>query len=360
MLRSALRSLARDGGRALLLTGGAGIGKSTLLDQLAGQQRGRLVLRTTAIESEVELPFAALADLVRPLRARIDDLPPQQESALRSALAMADGPPPAPYAICAATLSLLSAAGTAQPLLVLVDDLHWVDAASKQVLLFVARRLSEEGVSMAMSIRPDGLSEIDPTGIEVLDVPPLGPQESLDLIRARAREMELFVAQQIARQAGGNPLALVETARSLTLEQRRGTEPLGELVPESVTDAIWGARLAQLPERGRQALLLVATARTRDLGAISRALRHQQLDEDDLTAAEAAGLVTVSAHAASSGIRWSGRRSCTEYGGAAAAGEPDLVRRVRGRGAALVPRRGNASAGRRGRRGAGGRGRTGP
>ena len=296
-VRAALRSLARDGGRALLLTGGAGIGKSTLLDQLARQQRGRLVLSTTAIESEGELPFAALADLVRPLQDRIDELPPAQASALRSALAMADGPPPAPYAVCAATLGLLSAAGAERPL-VLVDDLHWVDAPSKQVLLFVARRLSDEGVSMAMSVRPDGLAEIDATGIEVIELTALGPQESIELIRARAREMELFVAQQIARQAGGNPLALVETARSLTLEQRRGTEPLSGVVPASVTDALWGARLADLPDRAQRALLLVATARTSDLGAISRALRHQDLDEDDLTEAETAGLVTVSSHAA--------------------------------------------------------------
>jgi len=297
-VRSALGALVREGGKALLLAGGAGIGKTTLLDQLARQQRGWTVLRTTAIESEVELPFATLADLVRPLQDKIGQLPAAQATALRSALALADGPPPAPYAVCSAALGLFSAAGSEQPLLALVDDLHWVDAPSRQVLLFVARRLSEEGVSMAMATRPEGLAEIDASGIDVLEMRPLDAQESVELIQARAREMELYVAQQVARQAGGNPLALVETARSLSPEQRNGTEPLGDLVPSTVTEAMWGARLDDLPERTRAALLLVATARSRDLGRIGLALRAQGLGEDDLAAAEAAGLLVLSDHEA--------------------------------------------------------------
>ncbi len=295
-IRTALRALARESGRSLLLTGGAGIGKSTLLDQLAAQQRGRTLLRTTAIESEVELPFAALADLVRPLQDRIDVLPDTQATALRCALALEDGPPPAPYAVCAATLGLLSAAGSEHPVLALVDDLHWVDAPSRQVLLFVARRLEEEGVSMALAARPEGLADLDVSGIEVLEMRPLDARESVELIQARAREMEPYVAQQVARMAGGNPLALVETARSLSREQRNGTEPLGELVPAVVTDTIWGARLDALSDRAHAALLLVVTAQTRDLGRIAEVLRAQDLDEDDLAAAEAVGLLTVSEH----------------------------------------------------------------
>lgn len=297
-VQAALRSLVRDTGGALLLEGSAGLGKSTLLDQVARQRRDRMLLRSTAIESEVELPFATLADLVRPLRDRIDDLPPVQADALRSALALADGPPPAPYAICVATLTLLSSAGLDTPLLVLVDDLHWVDAASKQVLLFVARRLAEERVSMVLASRPEGLSDVDHSGIRVIRLEPLGPHDSVELIRARAREMELYVAQQVARQAGGNPLALVETARSLSTDQRRGLEPLGELVPTRVTDALWGIRLDQLSGTAYLALLMVATARTQDLSGIDSALRHQGMTEDDLAPAEAAGLLELEGHRA--------------------------------------------------------------
>jgi predicted ATPase len=92
---------------------------------------------------------------------------------LRGALALSDGPPPAPYAICAATLTLMSTAGLDTPLLVLVDDLQWVDASSKQVLLFVARRLAEERVSMVLASRPYGLQDIDRSGIQVVDLQPL-------------------------------------------------------------------------------------------------------------------------------------------------------------------------------------------
>lgn len=297
-VQAALRSLVRDTGGALLLKGGAGLGKSTLLDQVARQRRDRMLLRTTAVESEVELPFASLADLVRPLRDRVDDLPAVQADALRGALALTDGPPPAPYAVCAATLALFSATGLDTPLLVLVDDLHWVDAPSKQVLLFVARRLAEERVSMVLASRPEGLQDVDQAGIQVIQLEPLGPHDAVELIRARAREMELYVAQQVARQAGGNPLALVETARSLSTDQRRGLEPVGELVPARVTDALWGARLDALTDVGRQALLLVATARTQDLAGISRALEHQNLSEDFLAGAEAAGLVEIAGHTA--------------------------------------------------------------
>jgi ATP/maltotriose-dependent transcriptional regulator MalT len=297
-VQAALRSLVRDTGGALLLTGGAGLGKSTLLDQVARQRRDRMLLRTTAIESEVELPFATLADLVRPLQDRVAELPPVQAEALRAALALADGPPPAPYAICAATLTLLSTAGLDTPLLVLVDDLHWVDAPSKQVLLFVARRLAEERVSMVLASRTEGLQDVDHSGIEVVELQPLSPHDAVELIRTRAREMELYVAQQVARQAGGNPLALVETARSLSTDQRRGLEPVGELVPPRVTDALWGSRLDQLSGTAGRALLLVATARTQDLSGIDSALRHEGMTEDDLAAAEAAGLVELSGHTA--------------------------------------------------------------
>jgi DNA-binding CsgD family transcriptional regulator/tetratricopeptide (TPR) repeat protein len=297
-VQAALRSLVRDTGGALLLKGGAGLGKTTLLDQVARQRRDRMLLRTTAIESEVELPFATLADVVRPLRDRVAELPPVQADALRGALALSDGPPPAPYAICAATLTLLSTAGLDTPLLVLVDDLHWVDASSKQVLLFVARRLAEERVSMVLASRPYGLQDIDHSGIKVVDLQPLSPHDSVELIRARAREMELYVAQQVARQAGGNPLALVETARALTTDQRRGLEPVGELVPAQVTDALWGSRLDQLSYAAVGALLLVATARTQDLSGIESALRHQGMTEDDLVPAEAAGLIELSGHTA--------------------------------------------------------------
>lgn len=133
-----------DRGAALLLCGEPGIGKSTLLDYVAGRAGARVlrsrVLRARGIESEAALPYTVLADLLLPLRKYFAEVPVAQCSALEGCLALADVTDPNPYAVCAGALGVLAAAGAAEPLLVLVDDLHWADPSSRRVLQFAARR----------------------------------------------------------------------------------------------------------------------------------------------------------------------------------------------------------------------------
>jgi AAA ATPase domain len=132
-----------SGGAAGIVTGEAGIGKTALLHRLT--RRSEAPVRwLRGIEAEAVLPFAASADLLTPLRPYFSAVPPSQQRALEVALALADGAPPGALAICAGALGVLAAAGDETPLLVFVDDFQWIDAESRQLLLFVAHRLTTE------------------------------------------------------------------------------------------------------------------------------------------------------------------------------------------------------------------------
>src|SRR5690348_15139835 len=139
-IEALLADAASGVSRALVIRGEPGIGKSALLRYAAERAEGLTVLRATGIESESELPFSGLSELLRPLIGRLNDIPPPQAAALAGALAL--GPPVAEdgFTIRLATLSLLAHAAEQRPVLALVDDAHWLDASSRDALLFTARR----------------------------------------------------------------------------------------------------------------------------------------------------------------------------------------------------------------------------
>jgi hypothetical protein len=144
-----LGDLRAGRGRALVVRGDPGIGKTTLLDALAARAGDATVLRARGVETEAELAFSALADLLGPALGRRGTLPAPQAAALDAALALG---PPAPgerLAVCVATLGLLRAAG---PVLAVIDDVHWLDAGSRECLLYAAHRAGE-GVALALAIR---------------------------------------------------------------------------------------------------------------------------------------------------------------------------------------------------------------
>ena len=137
-----LVAAVRDGeGRALVVCGEAGVGKTALLDYLADNASGCRLVRTAGCQSEMELAFAALHQLCTPLLEGLTRLPAPQRDALRIAFGMGPGPTPDRFLVGLAVLNLLSDAAEPQPLLCVVDDEQWLDRPSAQVLGFVARRL---------------------------------------------------------------------------------------------------------------------------------------------------------------------------------------------------------------------------
>jgi predicted ATPase len=147
-----------DGARAarsaaLVILGEPGVGKSALLEDAREQAVGMRVLSGSGVESEAQLPFAALHQILRPVLDLVENLPPPQTAALHGALGMSTGAGDDRFLISLATLSLLAEAAEEEPLLCLVDDAHWLDEASADALVFVARRLEAEGIVMLFAAR---------------------------------------------------------------------------------------------------------------------------------------------------------------------------------------------------------------
>jgi len=294
-----LAGVSRQGG-ALLLRGEPGVGKTTLLDYAAGAAAPAVdarVLRLQGVEAEASLPFAALADLVLPLREHLADLPGAQRSALEICLALAEGEVTSPYPAGAAALNVLAAAGERRPLVVLVDDLPWVDPSSAQVLLFVARRLASERVAMVLAARPDRVDQIERADLPTTDVSGLTSTDCARLLEAHHLRVTGAVLAALVGWTGGNPLALLEIAALLSSAQRRGEAPLGDLPPSHRLEAAWSERLDRLPARTREAIILVAASRSGDLGFAAAALGAAGLDIGDLEPAQRAGLLLTDAAA---------------------------------------------------------------
>src|SRR3954454_22847599 len=171
---------ARDGHSAVLVDRGEpGIGKTALLRYAARQASGLRIAEVEGVEAEMELPFAAIHQLCAPMLGGLEALAEPQQDSLRVALGMTSGDPPDRFLVAGAVLNLLAATAEARPLLCLVDDAQWLDAASVQALGFVARRLVAEPVAMLFSLR-------EPTTTRALDGLPELSLEGLDEPDARA------------------------------------------------------------------------------------------------------------------------------------------------------------------------------
>src|SRR5215470_18506124 len=197
---------------ALVVRGEAGVGKTALLDYAAGAAAGVRLLRGTGIESEAELPFAALQLLLRPGLGRLDVLPPPQARALRGAFGLAEAPGTDRFLIGLAALSLLSELAGSGALLCLIDDAHWLDRASADALLFAARRLEEEGVVLLIAVREDGF---DAPGLPELTLGRLDQHASRALLAERVPGLPPVLADRVLAEAAGNPLALLELPAAL-------------------------------------------------------------------------------------------------------------------------------------------------
>lgn len=279
--------------RCLVLEGDPGIGKTALLD-FAAAADGFRVLRVTGVQSEASLGFGGLLEVTRPVIGLLGAVPAPQADAVRAALGLASAASASRFLVAAGLLSLLAAAAERSPVLLLVDDLQWVDPASAQALLFAARRLRADRVGMVMAVRTGEPLPARVDGLPRATVAGLDRDAARALLAAQSPDIADQVADRLHAATGGNPLALTEIAAALTPSQRAGRDVLPEPLPSAAAlEAVYARRAAALGPRTRRALLVVAACGDADLGLLGPVLGRQDCAVTDLQPAVDAGLVVI-------------------------------------------------------------------
>jgi len=261
----------RDGeSRALVLHGEPGVGKTALLEFVVKRAADCRVISVSGVQSEMELPFAALHQVCAPLLDRLAAIPAPQAAALRITFGLDSGPVPDRLVVGLAVLSLLAEAAAERPLLCVVDDEQWLDHASAQVIAFVARRLGAESTGLLFGTRALG-DEL--TGLAQLTIEGLGEADARALLDSVLTiKIDQRVRDQIVAEAHGNPLALVELSRELAVPQLAGGFglPAAVTVPGSAEE-MFRRRVEALPAESRRLLLLAAAEPTGDSVLLWRA-----------------------------------------------------------------------------------------
>src|SRR5580693_1427407 len=283
---------------ALVMRGEAGVGKTALLDYVAESAADLRVLRAVGVESEMELAFAALHQMVGPVLDRLGRLPGPQRDALGTAFGLQAGPPPDRFLIGLAVLSLLAEVAEDGPLVCLIDDARWLDRASARVLAFVARRLMAESVLMIFAVREPG-ADLD--GLPELMVQGLREDDARQLLRSVVPwPLDERVAEQIVAETHGNPLALLELPRGLSPAQLAGGFGLLRTTPEllplqgRIEDSFL-RRVEALPSPARLWLVVAAAEPTGNLALVWRATAQLGIPADAAASATTDGLVEIGA-----------------------------------------------------------------
>ncbi|HUE26834.1 MAG TPA: AAA family ATPase, partial [Solirubrobacteraceae bacterium] len=257
MLEELVDAVRGGKGRALVVRGEPGVGKTALLEYVVERAPDCCLVRAAGVQSEMELAFAGLYQLLAPMLGHLHLLPAPQRDALRTAFGFGPGSTPDRFLVAMAVLSLLSDVAEEQPLICLVDDEQWLDRASAQVLAFVARRLQAESVGVVFATR---VPSDDIAGLPELGVEGLGEEDARALLdSALTSPLDAQVREQIVTDTRGNPLALLELARGLTPAELAGGFGLPGGVPLSGRiEASFRRRLDDLPAQTRVLLALAA------------------------------------------------------------------------------------------------------
>src|SRR6478672_4611007 len=286
---------AREGRSGVLVVRGeAGIGKTALLEYAIASASDLRVLRAVGVESEMELAYASLHQLLVPMLDGLERLVRSQRDALAVAFGLREGPAPDRFQVGLAVLSLLSEAADERPLLCVTDDAQWLDRASARALAFVARRLLAEGVVMLFAAREPG-EEF--AGLPELVVEGLGDADARELLQTAVRGLlDERVAGQLVEETHGNPLALLELPRGLSAAQlAAGFGLLGATSLSGRIEESYLKRLEALPVDARRMLVVAAAEPTGDPALLWRAGERLGVNATALEPAESAGLLEVGA-----------------------------------------------------------------
>ena len=289
-LLAALVEAARHGSAgSVVVRGEPGVGKSALLDELVSVSHTATVLRTRGLEAEAPLAFAALHRLLRPVTRLRDELPAPQARALRVAFGEEDGPSVEPFLVGIATLSVLTAAAEENLLVCVIDDAHWLDAASAGALLFCTSRLGADRVAMVYAAREGSAATFEAPGVPELGLTGLGPDDARTLLGDVPVEE---VLRRLITETGGNPLALLELPTELTTAQLMGQSPLpDQLQLTARVEQVFLDRSRRLSADVQALLLLAAADDTGEVAVLTRAGKSLGLDEHALQAAVGSGLL---------------------------------------------------------------------
>jgi len=284
---------ARDGeSQVLVVHGDPGVGKTAMLEWAIEQAQGFRVLRAVGVEGEMEFPFAALQQLCAPIVDLAQHLPDPQRDALTVAFGLSAGQAPTPFLVGLAVLGILSEAAEQRPLLCVIDDAQWLDRASARALVFVARRLLAERITLVFAGR-------EPTaalaGLPQLRVEVLGHMHARELLESvLPSRLDEHVLERIVAETHGNPLALLELPHGLTPTQLAGGFGLPTAVPLSASiEESFTRRLAGLPGDARRLLLTAAADPAGDPALLWRAAAHLGIPESAMETVEAEGLLEL-------------------------------------------------------------------
>ncbi|WP_371552045.1 AAA family ATPase [Streptomyces sp. NBC_00554] len=281
-------------GAVLLMLGDPGIGKSSLLNEAEsrGRARGFRILRLVGVECEAAFPFEGLHQLVGPVLDQVSLLPRHEREALLAAFGLVEGAPPEPFLIDLAVVDLLAAVAADQPVLVLADDVQWLDTQSHEALTFVARRVTGPVVIIA-AMRRGHTGPFLHAGFPELTVGGVDDDAAARILSAHAPGLSPAEQRRIRREALGNPLALRELPITMA------ALPSGGLRPPTLSDRLertFAGRGAVMPPATRDALLVAAVDLAGDLAEViagTSEMRGEPVTPEVFDPARAVGLVTL-------------------------------------------------------------------
>ncbi|MEV0283131.1 AAA family ATPase [Kribbella sp. NPDC050820] len=283
-------------GQVLVVRGEAGIGKSALLEYVAGNAGGCRVAHASGVESEMELPFAGLHQLCAPMLDLAEHLPPPQRAALAVAFGLEFGGPPDRFLVGAAVLSLLAEVADREPLLCVIDDAQWLDQASAQALTFVGRRLFADRIGVVFGVR-DPATAPEWRGFPELVVGGLADNDARALLDSVVPgRLDEHIRDRIVSETRGNPLALLELPRGLTAAELAGgferpdARPLASQIEQN-----FAQRVQLLPPETQRLLLTAAAEPVGDVPLLLRAIQSLNIPASAAGPAEAAGLIELGA-----------------------------------------------------------------
>ena len=294
VITGALEDACSGRARRVLLVGEPGIGKSALLEEAVTRADRMTVLRATGTETESDLAFAGLLGVLRPILGLVEELPEPQRRALEGALALGRTEGDTRFAVGAATLGLLSVASESEPVLIVLDDVQWIDRASLAALVFAARRLDADQVVFLAASRPGGVGSLGPAGFELVELEPLDHADAERLLDAACPALARRAREVVLGAAHGNPLALLDFPEQLTEAQLGGEEELPQDLAAGVAlQRAYAGAFESLSNATRGALIVAALSADAALSRLESALSEIGANVDDFVPAESAGLVSL-------------------------------------------------------------------